>query len=53
MQSQEVEQMIAKMTVVVVIIQPYQSERLKADNTLLEMFFISSIKDSDLQKRGI
>ena len=42
--------MLAKMIVAIVIIQPYQNERLAAYNTLLDMLFISTIKDSNLQK---
>ena len=34
----------------IVIIQPYQNERLKAYSTLLDILFISFIKDSNLQK---
>ena len=47
MQNQEVEQMVANM---VVIIQPYQNYSLKAYNTSLYMFFISFMKDSNLQE---
>ena len=53
MQSQKVAQMISKMIVLILIIQPYQNEKLKAYSTLLDMLLISFIKDSNLQKRGI
>ena len=43
----------SKMIVVIVITQPYQNERLKVYNTLLDMLFISFITESNLQKRGI
>ena len=44
---------ISKMIAVLLIIQSYQSERLKAYSTFLDMLFISFITDSNLQKRGI
>ena len=53
MQNQKVAQMISKMIVLILIIQPYQIEKLKAYSTLLDMLLISFIKDSNLQKRGI
>ena len=45
--------MKSKMIVLIVITQAYQNERLKAYSTLLDMLFISFIKDTNLQKRGI
>ena len=53
MESQEVAQMISKMIVLIVIIQPYQNEGLKTYGTLLDMLSIGFIKDSNLQKREI
>ena len=53
MESQEVAQMISKMIVLIVIIQPYQNEGLKIYGTLLDMLSIGFIKDSNLQKREI
>ena len=45
--------MISKMIVLILIIQPCQNEKLKAYSTLLDVSFISFIKDLHLQKRGI
>ena len=42
--------MKSKMFVLIVIIQPYQNERLKAYSTLLDMLFISFIKDTNFKK---
>ena len=47
MESQEVAQMISKMVVLIVIIQPYHNEGLKTYGTLLDMLSIGFIKDSN------